>query len=132
MKVETISDIRNADVINAFFDSVKSLRNSLHYIPQDKVIEHALNQGAPRFYTTFENARRFVSLLERGKELPLKNENKISMYKEIYKLYKQAKESEGIEKGYAVLERIIEMPASSFFIDIDTFRGILYKKHKRR
>lgn len=132
MKVYTVSAIRNEDVVNAFFDAVKSMRKDIPYTPQDKIIEHALKGGAPRFYTTFENARRFVSLLERGKDLPLTNPNKIAMYRELHRRYREIRERQTCCNGYSVLENIIEQPAPSFYIDIDTFRGILYKSYKRR
>lgn len=132
MKVDTISAIRNTDVVNAFFDAVKSMRKSIPYTPQDRVIEHALKNGAPRFYTTFENARRFVSLLERGRKLPLTNPNKIAMYRELHRRYCKMRECQACGRGYAILENIIEQPAPSFYIDIDTFRGILYKSYKRK
>ena len=132
MKANTVSDLRNEDVVNAFFDAVKSMRKDIPYTPQDKVIERAMRDGAPRFYTTFENARRFVSLLERGRKLPLTNPNKIAMYMELHRRYRETRKRQACCNGYSVLENIIEQPAPSFYIDIDTFRGILYKSYKRR
>ena len=82
---------------------------------------------APRFYVTFENARRFISILSRKKKLPLINPNKVAMYKEIYHRYiKRVKDSSKRYK-YIILEQIIEEPAPSFYLDEETFRGIVYK-----
>ena len=82
---------------------------------------------APRFYVTFENARRFISMLSRKKKLPLINKNKVAMYKEIYQRYiKRVKDSSKRYK-YVILEQIIEEPAPSFYLDEETFRGIVYK-----
>lgn len=87
---------------------------------------------APRFYCTFENARRFVSLLDRGKPLPLKQENKIAMYEEIFRRYKLLAGDSGKRYKYTVLENIIKEPAPSFYLDFETFRALVYKAMKKR
>ena len=66
----TVRDIRRQDIIDSFFNSLKELRKTRPFVTQNEVIEHAARSTAPRFYVTFENARRFVSLLMRGKRLP--------------------------------------------------------------
>jgi hypothetical protein len=123
----SVRDIRRQDVVNSFFGSLKELRKTKPFVSQSEVIEYASKSSAPRFYVTFENARRFVSLLMRGKKLPITNKNKIEMYKEIYRRYcKQVKDSNARYK-YLILEKIIEEPAPSFYIDEETFRGIVYR-----
>lgn len=123
----SVRDIRRQDVVNSFFGSLKELRKTKPFVSQSEVIEHASKSSAPRFYVTFENARRFVSLLMRKKELPITNKNKVEMYKEIYRRYrKQAQECDSRYK-YLILEDIIEEPAPSFYIDEETFRGIVYR-----
>lgn len=82
---------------------------------------------APRFYVTFENARRFISMLARKKKLPLINSNKLAMYKEIYRRYVQRIKDDSRRYKYMILEQIIEEPAPSFYLDEDTFRGIVYR-----
>jgi hypothetical protein len=124
--------MRKQDVIDSFFDSLKELRQTKPFATQNEVIEHAVKKGAPRFYVTFENARRFISLLARKKKLPLINSNKLEMYKEIYRRYmKQVKDCSKRYK-YLILERIIEEPAPSFYLDEETFRGIIYKTLRDR
>jgi hypothetical protein len=81
---------------------------------------------------TFENARRFVSLLVLKKKLPITNENKAEMYKEIYRRYiKQVKDCNKRYK-YLILEKIIEEPAPSFYLEEETFRGIIYRTLRER
>ena len=89
---------------------------------------------APRFFVSFENARRFVSLLVRKKRLPLVNKNKIELYKELFKRYKKLREEDFKNKviNYTVLESIIEEPAPSFYLDTETFRCLLYKALRER
>ena len=87
---------------------------------------------APRFYCTFGNARRFVSLLDRGKPLPLKQENKIAMYEEIFRRYKLLVGDSGKRYKYTVLENIIKEPAPSFYLDFETFRALVYKAMRKK
>ena len=63
----------------------------------------------------------------RGKPLPITNKNKIAMYKEIYRRYKAREKNCDNRYKYVILEDIIEEPAPSFYIDMETFRGIVYR-----
>ncbi len=129
---KTISDRRKQDVLKSFFESLKEVRKNRPYATQDEVIKHAVKSKAPRFYVTFENARRFVSLLSRKKKLPLINSNKLAMYKEIYRRYMQRVKDCSARYKYIILEQIIEEPAPSFYLDENTFRGIVYKTLRER
>ena len=122
-----VRELRRQDVLNCFFDSLKELRKTKPFATQNEVIETASMSKAPRFYVTFENARRFISLLMRGKPLPIVNENKVKMYKEIYRRYKTRVKDANARYKYLILESIIEEPAPSFYLDEETFRGLVYK-----
>ncbi len=131
----TVREIRRHDVINSFFESLKELRKEKPFITQGEIIEAASKKSAPRFYVTFENARRFISLLMRGKKLPIVNKNKIAMYKEIYRRYKSRVKDANARYKFLILEKIIEEPAPSFYLDKETFRGIIYsalRKNSRK
>lgn len=69
---------------------MKSLRK--YSLTQDDIIRSVMTKGAPRFYVSYENARRYVSKIDRGKPLGLKNKNTILMYEELYRRYKEYKE----------------------------------------
>ena len=128
----SVREMRKQDVINSFYNSYKELKKSRPFATQNEVIEYAVKSEAPRFYVTFENARRFISLLSRKKKLPIVNENKLEMYKEIYRRYmKQIKDCNQRYK-YLILEKIIEEPAPSFYLEEETFRGIIYKTLRKR
>lgn len=135
MKTNLENDIRRMrkkDVVDCFYSSLKEVRNKNPFATLNEVIEHAINSQAPRFYVTFENARRFVSLLMRKKRLPIINENKIAMYKEIYKRYSKAVKDSSKRYKYVILEKIIEEPAPCFYIDPETFRGIVYRTMRQK
>ena len=124
---DNVRNMRKQDVVNSFFESLKEVRKTRPFASQDEIIRHAANSNAPRFYVTFENARRFVSLLARKKRLPLINTNKLAMYKEIYRRYRKRVKECGERYKYIILDEIIREPAPSFYLDIETFRGIVYK-----
>ncbi len=128
----SVREMRKQDVINSFYESYKEVRKTRPFATQNEVIEYAVKSKAPRFYVTFENARRFVSLLSRKKKLPIVNENKIAMYKEIYRRYKQQVKDCSKRYKYIILEKIIEEPAPSFYLEEETFRGIIYKTIRQR
>jgi len=128
----SVRDMRKQDVIDSFFDSLKELRKNRPFATQNEVIQHAVNKGAPRFYVTFENARRFISMMARKKKIPIINSNKLAMYKEIYRRYMQQIKDCSKRYRYLILERIIEEPAPSFYLDEETFRGIVYKTLRNR
>lgn len=129
---KSIRILRRNDVIEAFFDTMKEMRKKNPLATQNEVIETAVNGKAPRFYVTFENARRYISLMMRKKHIPIVNKNKMAMYKEIYNRYiKRIQDCES-QYRYVILEKIIEEPAPSFYLDEDTFKGIVYKTLRER
>ena len=129
---QSVRKMRKEDVTNAFFETMREVRKENPLVTQNEVIELSVKSCAPRFYVTFENARRYVSLMARKKKIPIVNANKLEMYKEIYKRYiNRIKESKNHYR-YLILERIIEEPAPSFYLDVDTFRGIVYKTLRER
>ena len=90
-----------------------------------------MTKGAPRFYVSYENARRYVSKIDRGKPLGLKNKNTILMYEELYRRYKEYKEKTGFV-GYQILAKILQEKAPSYYIGLKTFREIIYGYYRLR
>lgn len=125
-----VSEMRKQAVIEVFFETLTRMRKVNPDINLGDVIKEAVKSSAPRFYISFENARRFISLLARKKRLPISNSNKLSMYKEIYARY--LKKIKDDCSGYTILESILEEPAPSFYIDEGTFKGLLYRSIRER
>ena len=118
LQMQKVRDLREA------FFKVTSTHPGMLYRDAYKV---AAESGAPRFYCTYEQARRFVSLINRKQPLPLKQENKRRMYRGIYKKWKAA--------GYTTfkaLYEIINSPAPSFYLSETTVMafGRIYRKRK--
>ena len=127
---KSIREQRKEAVINTFFDTVKKMSAKNPYVTNKEILAKAVNEQAPRFFINFESARRFVSLMARKKKLPMVNKNKLAMYKEIYRRYKER--CKGESGHYKMLEKIIEEPAPSFYLDESTFQGIIYKTLRER
>jgi hypothetical protein len=120
--------MKGQDVVNALYKAMSEN-------PDKKLLELfdiARKMEAPRFYVTFDNARRLVSMLDRGLELPLTFESKKRMYQE---LYSRLKKKRGDKKQcYQLLEEIITSPAPEFYMDTETFKQVFYKtiRNKRK
>lgn len=124
-------EIRDNSIKEAYFDTIKSLRKVMPYISTEEVIQEVMKKEAPRFFITYDNARRIISLMHRGKPIHVSNENKLCMYQEIYRRFLQCKQEMKVP-GYCVLKNIIEQPAPSYYVAIDTMRGIIYKSLKNK
>lgn len=112
---------------------VNAVYKAMHENPNKKMselYEIARKMPAPMFYVSFHVARRFVSMLDRGLDLPMLNPNRIAMYKELHRRLKKARGNK--EKSYNLLEDIILSPAPEFYMDLETFRGAFYKAIKNR
>jgi hypothetical protein len=113
--------MKGKDVVNALY---KAMQEN----PDKKISELfdiARKMEAPRFYITFDNARRFVSMLDRGLELPLTFESKKRMYQELYNRLKKKRGDK--KKCYFLLEEIITSSAPEFYMDAVTFEQLFYK-----
>ena len=126
MRTGILKRQRSEAIRDSYFNAVKIINNPS--AQQDDIIKVALSMEAPRFYTTYESAQRFVSLLERGKKLPIKNKRKVEIYKEIHRRYHELKTKYGIS-SYSILEQIISSPAPSYYISHETFKYIFYKSY---
>lgn len=129
MRDNDISEMRRQHITKAFFEAMKSMRK--YSVTQDDIIRSVMMKGAPRFYVGYENARRYVSKIEQGKPLGLKNKNTILMYEELYRRYKAYKDRTGLV-GYSILAKILQEKAPSYYIDLKTFREIIYDYYRSR
>lgn len=130
---KTVTEARKEAVIAAFFKSMRTLMAEDPFVSKREIVEHAVKSIAPRFFTSYESARRLISLMIRKKKLPRMNKNRIEMYKEIYRRFiKKSKEKLTKQGNYKLLEEIIGSEAPSFYMDANTFQNILYKTFRER
>ena len=122
---KSVREMRKEAVAKTFFETVKQLKSKDKNVTQEEIFNNASKCAAPRFFVTFEIARRLISSMVKNRRLPIKNKNKIEMYKELYRRY--MKQNKGNVGNYTILESIIEEPAPSFYLDAGSFRGIVYR-----
>ena len=127
---KSIREQRKEAVIKTFYETVKKMSASNPYVTNREIVAKAVHETAPRFFVNYESARRFISLMARRKKLPVVNKNKRAMYNEIYRRYKER--CKGELGHYKMLEKILEEPAPSFYLDKSTFQGIIYKTLRQR
>lgn len=127
--METLSDTRHNDVLQAFFNGIKEMNQ--YSVTREDVIRNVMSKGAPRFYVTPEKAKLYISILDRGGDTKLTNPHKIAMYKEIYRRYKLYAQKHNV-RGYGIVDDIICEPAPSFYISVRTFKNIIYTSYKKR
>ena len=100
-------------------------------ISMKDAISTAAKQPTNKFYVDLCTAARFVSVIDRGEELPLKNKNKIAMYKELQRrwvIYRQQQRTAGRTViTYKELMEVIKQPAPCFYQDVETLNAAFYK-----
>lgn len=120
---------RNRDLINVFFEIKKRRSDECGFVSDLDCMEEAVNSPAKKFYITYERAARFISLLERGIELPISNEKKKMMYGEIHRRFTKRKHEKRATM-YDVLVDILQEDAPCFYIDAHTMNSVFYANLK--
>lgn len=143
---ETETLDRDKDLVQTFWAVCKKVREVCPDASYDSIIEIAYQAPAPRYYTSYEMARRFVSQIHRRQALthgaPLSaaksivhnrdnqyyldfRPNKMVMY---YDLYRELlRRSKGKIISYAPLREIIMEPAPSYYLSRNSFRWVIEK-----
>jgi hypothetical protein len=100
-----------------------------------QVVEIMMGLPAPKFFCTYENALRIVSILHRGGDPKVKNPYKLAMYKDLYAKWLE-KHGAGVPKKKFIvfkdtLPGVIQSEAPSFYISKDTMVGFISRHDKR-
>ena len=96
--------------------------------------EWLTTQPAPCFFVEFEDARRNVSLILRGKPAAVNLENPHSrVYIDIAeRLKKHPRYISGKRYCYVPIKEILEEPAPSFYLDEETIKCLIYRKLREK
>ena len=92
------------------------------------VVDKIYESPAPRYYISFEEARRNVSRILRGKPLSRGNKNTSKMYEDLAKQVKEynIKHNKNII-NFDCLYDILDKKANSFYLSKYTIRSIISK-----
>ena len=129
----TITEQKASDFTHIVYNL---MRKELRDEKMETILREAAKQPAPRFYVSFENARRFVSLLVRGRNIPIVRSSTFAMYEELHRRYIDLKREyrlRGVRcPNYSILREIIDQPAPSFYTDVETLRCLFYKYLRKK
>lgn len=106
-------------------------------ITNNEAADIIIKSPAPRFFCNYENVIRMISLLDKGKELPITNENRITMYKDIYRIWseKDVDNTHKLDKRVkylSTLPDILNSPAPSFYLSKHTIVNLISKPIRRK
>lgn len=94
----------------------------------DWIVNRIYESSAPRYYISFEEARRNVSRILRNKPIDRSNKYIIKMYKDLAKRVKEYNtEHDRNIIDFECLFDILNEKANSFYLSKSTIRNIIYK-----
>ncbi len=77
---------RDRDLFRAYNDALKSLGKEAVNMPREKVVRHVVYSVAPRFYISYEEARRNVKRIFSGRSPRCASPIRIEMYNDLANL----------------------------------------------
>lgn len=107
------------DLAQAYHRVIKECGRDAELKPRYELVAQAVLGGAPKFYITYEMARRNVSALLRGKYADCHNQLKIEMYADIARLtidYQRRHKSFSNDFNGALMTVLSEYQAPRFYI----------------
>lgn len=120
---------RDQAILKVFYDTISESRSDAGSVSIEELIRRSMLKKAPKFFVCSSIAARYVSLIHRGKKLPISNIHKVRMYHEIYERLK--KRCKGKQIDYSLIDYIINEPAPEFYIDKETFKKRIYSASKK-
>ncbi len=107
------------DLIAAYNRVLKTCGRQAMFMTRQEIITKTITDGAPKFYITYEMARRNVSALLRGAKTDCNNRLKQLMYADIARLtidYQRRHKRYANDFNGALMCVLSEMPAPRFYI----------------
>ncbi len=124
------------DLLCAYERVVKECGVRGMMMTRKELMERVIHGGAPRFYITYEMARRNVSALLRGLPLDCRNRLKLQMYADIARLtidYQRRHKSCADDFNGALMAVLSELPAPRFYMtEKSAYNMICSLQHKRQ
>lgn len=124
MSIQGLKVERNNAVLDAYHEH---LHKNGWISPRD-FAKKLKNERAPRFYVTYENARRFTSMILRGLKPKC-----LQVY---YDLADRLKKADAYKKAtryrFLALEKILEQEAPSFYLSEERIISIIYTTMRAR
>ena len=107
------------DLASAYYKAISECGRNLNVQPRYELVSKVILSEAPKFYITYEMARRNVSALLRGKCPDCNNKIKMQMYADIARLtidYQRRHRHFAVDFNGALMTVLSEYPAPRFYI----------------
>lgn len=123
---------RDRDFLKAYEDTLQSFGKKAPFISRAEIVRETLRREAPRFYITYEEARRNVRRLMSGRPLPrCQNPCKQEMYRDLTNLVRRYLEHKPTASFNDALFTILaEYKAPRFYLSEQSGMLLLYKLQK--
>ncbi len=121
-------DDRDRDFFRAYKRVIRELGDLAPYISRDELVMRTLCGGAPKFYLTFELARRNIRCLMENRAIPCNNPLKREMYETLARLtldYYDRHKHEGVTFSSALMTILAESPAPRFYMTKRSAKNLL-------
>ena len=114
MRVFQESESRKDEFLEKFLDVYWHSNLS-----QNQIIKRILKSKAKRYYAPVEYAYRYVSMMERGKDIPCHGLTR-QMYIDIYKRYKIVSAQHKDLKKIEIITKVVYEEAPQYYISLKT------------
>ena len=125
---------RDRDFLAAYHKVLHDLGDKAPYVSREELIERTISGGAPRFYVTYELARRNICSILQGKPYPCNNRLKQEMYQELTRRTLECMERCKNRKGFneALMTVLSEHSAPRFYMTIKSARNLLSQLQRKQ
>lgn len=127
-------DDRDRDFLAAYHKVLRDLGDKAPYVSREEIIERTIAGGAPRFYVTYELARRNICSILQGKPYPCNNSLKREMYQELTRRTLDCMERYKHRKSFneALMTVLSEHSAPRFYMTIKSARNLLSQLQRKQ
>ena len=133
VRIERDSQIDlHEDFINAYNKVLKSLGKMACLVEKSELIFMAINSKAPRYYISYDRARKIISEYYKNGSFPSCHNNNKRMVNELIEKYKEERKKFPDKRNSLIIEDIIYSEASSFFIARTKAYEILHKYYAKK
>lgn len=123
------------DLAVAYEKVLKSHGRRAMFLPRKELVSETIMNGAPKFYITYEMARRNVSALLRGQSAECNNKLKQLMYADIARLtidYQRRHKRYADDFNGALMCVLSEYPAPRFYVTVKSAYNTLCRLARKR
>ncbi|MDR3142109.1 MAG: hypothetical protein LBU37_10340 [Tannerellaceae bacterium] len=126
MRRTGINEQKEEDIKSAYKKAMLFFGDEAPFIRKDRLVKKAMEFPAPRFYISYEEARRILSRMDRGVSVDIKRKEKRKMYQDLLsKLREQRKNGKATPSA---LQEAINTEAPGFYIGREHFTRIINRK----